>query len=111
MILPAEVEAITSQYLALTDDLLPGRILGFYLTGSIPLGDFHPGRSDIDGVVVVDGPVDEADVRPIHEKLPERPYFDVTYLTADALAVRRIAVRRWSTRSTGSSRIRRRPAP
>ncbi|MEU4290941.1 hypothetical protein AB0E63_22165 [Kribbella sp. NPDC026596] len=87
MKLPAEVEAITSQYLALTDDVLPGRILGFYLTGSIPLGDFHAGRSDIDGVVVVDGPVTEADVRPIHEKLPERPYFDVTYLTADALAV------------------------
>ena len=86
MSLPAEVAAITSQYLSLVDDVMPGRVRGFYLTGSIPLNDFHPGRSDIDGVVVVDAPVSEADVRPIHEKLPERPYFDVTYLTAAALA-------------------------
>ena len=87
MILPAEVEAITAQYLALTDNVLPGQILGLYLTGSVPLGDFHPGRSDIDGVVVVAEPMTEAAVRPVHEKLPERPYFDVTYLTADELAV------------------------
>ena len=85
MTLPAEVEAITSQYLSLTDEQLPGRVRGFYLTGSIPVGDLHPGRSDIDGVVV-DEPVTEDDVRPIHEMLPERPYFDVTYLTAAALA-------------------------
>jgi hypothetical protein len=87
MNLPAEVEAVTMQYLALTDAALPGRVRGLYLTGSIPLGDFRPGRSDIDGVVVVDTPVTEDDVRPIHEKLPGGPYFDVTYLTAEALAV------------------------
>ncbi len=86
MTLPTEVAAVTSRYLSLADELLPGRVRGVYLTGSIPLGDFHPGRSDIDGVVVVDEPVAEDDVRPIHEKLPERPYFDVTYLTAAALA-------------------------
>lgn len=86
MTLPGEVLSVTSKYLAVVDELLPGRVHGFYLTGSIPLGDFRAGRSDIDGVVVVDTPVTEADVRPIHAQLPERPYFDVTYLTASALA-------------------------
>ncbi|MEU4602001.1 nucleotidyltransferase domain-containing protein [Kribbella sp. NPDC023972] len=82
-----EFEAVTSQYLELIDDALPGLVSGFYLTGSIPLDDYHPGRSDIDGVVVVSEPVTDPEiVRAVHEKLPERPYFDVTYLTASALA-------------------------
>jgi hypothetical protein len=85
--LPSEVEAITSEYLKLIDSLLPGLVVGFSVTGSIPLGDYRPGRSDIDGVVIVSEPVtDPAVVEPVHAKLPERPYFDVTYLTADALA-------------------------
>jgi hypothetical protein len=85
--LPEEVAAITSQYLSLVDSVLPGRVVGLYLTGSIPLGDYHPGRSDIDGVVVVSERLADPEVvRAVHEKLPERPYFDVTYLTASALA-------------------------
>ena len=85
MTLPPEVDSITAQYLSLADEVLP--VTGFYLTGSIPLGDFRPGRSDIDGVVVVDEPLSDPEVvRAIHEKLPDRPYFDVTYLTASALA-------------------------
>jgi hypothetical protein len=80
-------EAVTSQYLELIDEAHPGLVVGFYLTGSIPLDDFHPGHSDIDGVVVVSSPVsDPSQVRSVHEKLPDRPYFDVTYLTASALA-------------------------
>jgi hypothetical protein len=85
--LPTEVAAITSQYLSLVDSVLPGRVVGLYLTGSIPLGDYHPGRSDIDGVVVVSEPLSDPEVvRAVHSKLPARPYFDVTYLTASALA-------------------------
>ncbi|MEV0285028.1 nucleotidyltransferase domain-containing protein [Kribbella sp. NPDC050820] len=87
MTVPAEVAAITSQYLELIDKTRPGLVRGFYLTGSIPLGDYSPGRSDIDGVVVVSEPVTDPEVvRAVHAKLPERPYFDVTYLTASALA-------------------------
>jgi hypothetical protein len=38
-------------------------------------------------VVVVSEPVTDPEiVRAVHEKLPKRPYFDVTYLTASALA-------------------------
>ncbi|MEV5963527.1 hypothetical protein AB0L70_17280 [Kribbella sp. NPDC051952] len=82
-----QYDEVSAKFLALADELLPGRVRGLYLTGSIPLDDFRPGRSDIDGVVVVDTPVTEDEVRPLHANLPSRPYFDVTYLTAAELAV------------------------
>lgn len=43
-------------YLTLADRLVPGRICGLYLVGSAALGAFRPCRSDVDLVVVVDGP-------------------------------------------------------
>jgi Nucleotidyltransferase domain len=52
--LPAAAEAAVRRYLRIADRLLPGRIAGFYLIGSIALGAFRPGHSDIDFVAVVD---------------------------------------------------------
>lgn len=87
MNLPSEVAATTSQYLELIDKALPDQVVGLYLTGSIPLDDFRPGRSDIDGVVVVAEPLKDAEAaREVHAQLPDKPAFDVTYLTADDLA-------------------------
>lgn len=86
--LPPEVTGTTTRYLDLIDQVLPGQVTGFYLTGSIPLGDFRPGFSDIDGVVIVREPLaDVSAVRAVHEQLPSAPAFDVTYLTAADLAV------------------------
>jgi hypothetical protein len=88
--LPAQVSSTTTRYLELIDQALPGQVTGLYLTGSIPLGDFRPGFSDIDGVVVVASPLTEAEVvavRGVNEQLPSAPAFDVTYLTAADLAV------------------------
>jgi hypothetical protein len=86
--LPPAVESTTSRYLELIDQALPGQVIGFYLTGSVPLGDFQPGESDIDGVVVVAEPVkDIAVVQEVHAALPSKPAFDVTYLTLDDLAL------------------------
>jgi len=85
--LPGDVESITTQYLELIDKASPGQVAGLYLTGSIPLDDYRPGRSDIDGVVVLAGPLtDVGAVRDVHAQLPEKPAFDVTYLTAEDLA-------------------------
>ena len=85
--LPGDVESTTSQYLNLIDKALPGQVAGLYLTGSIPLGDYRPGRSDIDGVVVLAEPLTDIEaVRDVHAQLAEKPAFDVTYLTADDLA-------------------------
>jgi hypothetical protein len=89
-VLPAGVSGTTTRYLELIDQALPGQVTGLYLTGSIPLGDFRPGFSDIDGVVVVASPLTEVEVaavRGVHKQLPSSPAFDVTYLTAADLAV------------------------
>jgi len=84
---PPEVTATTARWLELIDKALPGQVIGFYLTGSVPLGDYRPGRSDIDGVAVVSGPVDSSVLRGVHEQLPLAPAFDVTYVTSADLAV------------------------
>jgi nucleotidyltransferase-like protein len=100
-VLPTQVTGTTNLYLKLIDQALPGQVTGFYLTGSIPLGDYRPGFSDIDGVVVLrdpltataserDAPVHAerlAAIRAVHEQLPSAPAFDVAYLTAADLAV------------------------
>jgi hypothetical protein len=55
-VLPVVVERPVSAYLRLADRLLPGRVAGLYVVGSTALGAFQDGRSDIDLVVVLDGP-------------------------------------------------------
>ncbi|GAA0959468.1 hypothetical protein GCM10009554_73210 [Kribbella koreensis] len=89
-VLPAEVSATTKLYLQLIDQALPGQVTGLYLTGSLPLGDYRRGLSDIDGVVIIASPLTEpevAAVRGVHAQLPTSPAFDVTYLnTADLTA-------------------------
>lgn len=57
------LERGAASYLRLADRLLPGRITGFYLVGSAALGAFRPGRSDIDFVAVLDGPLDRSELR------------------------------------------------
>ncbi len=86
--LPDQVAAVTARHLELLDTALPGLATGLYLTGSVPLGDFQPNTSDIDGVVVVSEPVTgRLDVlREIHAKLAGGPAYDVVYLTAAELA-------------------------
>lgn len=86
--LPEVVAATTAQYLDLIDKALPGQVAGLYLTGSVPLGDFHPGSSDIDGVVILASPLESSEpVKEVHAALPAKPAYDVTYLTAAQLAV------------------------
>jgi hypothetical protein len=61
--LPAKVRLAVDQYLKAVDQALPGRIDGFYVVGSASLGDFQPGRSDIDFVAVVTQPLNAAELR------------------------------------------------
>ncbi|WP_436794809.1 aminoglycoside adenylyltransferase domain-containing protein [Actinospongicola halichondriae] len=42
------------QYLDLLDRLAPGRVVGLYVVGSAALDAFHPDRSDVDLVAVLD---------------------------------------------------------
>ena len=60
--LPAAVHLSVDHYLRAADQALPGRIGGFYLVGSVALGDFQPGRSDIDFVAVLTQALDAAEL-------------------------------------------------
>ena len=60
---PGDVRHTVGRYLRTVDRLLPGRIAGFYLVGSVALGAYRRGRSDIDFVAVVDGGLTVADTR------------------------------------------------
>jgi len=61
--LPVEAERSADLFLTTVDEAAPGLVTGFYLVGSVALGDFHPtgagrGRlstaSDVDFVAVTD---------------------------------------------------------
>ncbi|MES2708353.1 MAG: aminoglycoside adenylyltransferase domain-containing protein [Verrucomicrobiota bacterium] len=90
--LPPEVAATMSAYERLADDQLPGRIRGLYLSGSLALGDYRAGRSDIDFVAVSDTALEGAELerlRRVHMELRRTvrgPKLDGVYLTWAALA-------------------------
>ena len=61
--LPAPVDAAVGRYLRLADRLLPGRVNGLHVVGSIALGAYRAPRSDIDVVVVLDRRLDAGELR------------------------------------------------
>ncbi|GGS98302.1 hypothetical protein GCM10010156_65630 [Planobispora rosea] len=61
--LPNSAARAISHYLSMADRLLPGWIRGFYVVGSVALGAWRAGVSDIDFVAAVDGDLGERDVR------------------------------------------------
>jgi hypothetical protein len=98
--LPAEVQRAVSVFLATVDAAAPGLVTGFYLVGSVALGDFQPagaGRgqlstaSDIDFVAVLSRRT-EADIAVLGDAharvaaVPPRPSFDGCCLTVAELA-------------------------
>jgi predicted nucleotidyltransferase len=90
--LPSEVSATMSAYTRLVDEKLPERIRGLYLTGSVALDDYRPGRSDIDFVAVCDTALEQSELemlRQVHTELRRKlpaPQLDGVYLTWSALA-------------------------
>jgi hypothetical protein len=52
-----EVNAILNILLPETKEILGGQFVGMYLHGSLAYGDFNPQTSDIDFLVVTDGPI------------------------------------------------------
>src|SRR5258708_8576380 len=103
--LPAEVGRSVELFLASVDNLAPGLVSGFYLVGSVALGDFHPrgagrGRlstaSDIDFVAVTDrcpepGSQEMAGLAAAHAPTPaprSPPAFDARVVPSAELAAR-----------------------
>jgi hypothetical protein len=73
-------------YLSIVDSIEPALVEGLYVVGSYALGDWVPGASDIDVVVVTAEPATDADfgtLRTAHALLTERmprPFIDGPYL-------------------------------
>lgn len=78
--MPSDVREVVDHYLGTADRVAPGLVEAHYLTGSVALGDYHPGTSDIDFLAVIPS-VDAARLATVHAELPASPNFDGIYLT------------------------------
>ena len=86
--LPPEARAALDEYLAALDAALPGIASGVYLTGSAALGDWRPGRSDLDILTVTAHDLADGErtaLETLHAAIPGRPYRDAIYIPADAI--------------------------
>lgn len=61
-VLPDDVRDASRRHLDAVDAALPGLIGGLYITGSVVLGDYWPGRSDIDFMAFTERRLTAADV-------------------------------------------------
>jgi len=89
--LPPQARSAVDEYLAALDAALPGLARGVYLTGSAALGDWRPGRSDLDILTVTRRPLDDGDLaalESLHAAIPGRPYRDAVYVPAAAVGAR-----------------------
>ncbi|HET6212421.1 MAG TPA: nucleotidyltransferase domain-containing protein [Micromonosporaceae bacterium] len=89
---PSPPEDIVDDYLSTVDAEAPGLVEGLYLVGSVALGDYRPGRSDIDFVAVTADRLDSAGAAALSRaqarfnRSHRRPYVDGPYLTWRDLA-------------------------
>lgn len=90
---PIDVAEALGTYLEILDSVDPGLVEGLYVVGSYALGDWIPGASDIDVVVVTAEPATDEDhgtLRTAHALLAERqprPFVDGPYLAWGDLVV------------------------
>ena len=91
MSLPGPVHQVTSLFLSLADEAMPGMVEGLYLHGSLGFGEWYDGRSDVDYVAVLAERPDDVTVARLREVHAEvgttfaRPPFDGFHLTWDDL--------------------------
>ena len=91
MTLAEPVLAAAQAYCVAVDERAPGLMEGFYLSGSIALGDFCPGQSDLDFVAVTNrrpAPAIRTVIERVHADLSSigcRPRLDGIYVTREDL--------------------------
>jgi hypothetical protein len=91
--LPAEVRALTRRYLTEVDAALPGFVEGLYMVGSVALGAWQNGSSDIDTMIVTSRVADGNDLAAlteIHANILTQPHLDGVYLDQDTFAAQPI---------------------
>jgi hypothetical protein len=80
------VREVAEAYLCAVDAEAPGLVTGLYLLGSVALGDYRPGQSDIDFLALTarrPGATDAAALRRAHARIGRRyprPFFDGCYV-------------------------------
>jgi hypothetical protein len=80
------IEELTGPYLGAVDRALPRFVSMLYVVGSLALGAWQPGRSDVDTVIFTSrAPTedDEAALREVHEAVKGKPNLDGVYLAPD----------------------------
>ncbi len=91
--LPTDAQQRIEALLADLDQTLPDVVSGLHVVGSIALGDYQPGHSDIDVVVVTRHPLGEADVAAV-DSVHQRDRrnaggpIQASYLTTSSLATK-----------------------
>ncbi|MCP8967637.1 aminoglycoside adenylyltransferase domain-containing protein [Ectobacillus ponti] len=89
--LPERVAEVLEEYIRQVDQALPDRLIGLYLYGSVTLGAFQDGKSDIDCIAVMEQAPGEAvleKLKGVHSRLKQQfPKTDVMglYMTAEEL--------------------------
>jgi nucleotidyltransferase-like protein len=87
--LPADVREATQRHLAALDATAPGLVASLYLTGSVALGDYQPGRSDIDFMAFTTRPPGDPEVvetlAEVHRGLPGGVKYDGNYVAEAGL--------------------------
>ena len=91
IVLPPPAHHVVQEFMALLTHINDDFIAGVYLTGSLPLHDYQPGKSDIDFVVLCKRVPDKALIRElvkVHRRLEQQfpeTGLNGTYLTYDSL--------------------------
>lgn len=78
-----EVHDVVNRYVREIEDVAPGLVEGLYLVGSVALGDYHSGHSDVDFVAVLGRELTDDDfaaLETLHSELPHPPWFDGIYV-------------------------------
>lgn len=70
--LPGPVASVCQSLLAALDQALPGQLDAFYVVGSVALGDYRDGQSDLDFMAVLSATTDSAALRAVHADLAKR---------------------------------------
>ena len=80
MELPAPVRACVAEHLRLVDQRRPGLLEALHLVGSVALGEYRPGVSDIDMVAITARPLDDDDLAALADIHAAIPRYDGIYL-------------------------------
>lgn len=89
ILLPPSVAAAVDRYFALLTAENTDVLRGIYLVGSVALGDYQDGRSDIDFAAVTAVPLGHEEIAilaRVHAAMTGIPSFDGLYIAADRLA-------------------------